>query len=503
MVPEYLIQPIGEKVYFDCYHFEPVDFPLLGHAEVTTRYLPTYRQSLADHLDVMPCSNDPPPSPPPFTCNNRRFRMNVRHMSGECSIVEAEHLIESWFEGEPPMTTPYYTVCTPDNPLAQAQLHARRATYDAWRQCATIVGPIDATTRDWEEQAAALSSTMGTSAHRVEQHLLALYFLDRLPLLRALMEDMMHLDCYILTRMSDVLQRMDPRLDNDEKAWEFIDKEMTAFLTPKKPAQCLPSANNIVRKLQRTLLLLQDELPRRRSKSPEMDRNADFMSYANGPDTTGMIFSHDTAIATVIEDMVRQHAMAKNLTMAQAHADILLNQADVKVILNVYQAHDVADAPMFTADNTMLSKESEQLLSSLVTRTRSMDEAAESVTDSYHPTDAQRAYLEGRDGYCRWVGCNRKAKDCDKDHRINHEDGGKTTPSQMVSLCRQHHNRKTEQLVYYAFDHHTGNTYWLYQDGTWVVDEPQGPLAPANRRWLTSLGERLAKRRERMWNPVS
>lgn len=412
-------------------------------------------------------------------------------------------MIDYRFGGTTLMDKPYFTVCAPDDPLAQAARRARRADYDAWHACYDTAGPITGDSRDWDEHVAVLSVSVGSTKRRIEQHVIAFDYLQRLPRLKKLIEAMMHVDTYVLVRIAEVLLKLHPSLDNDPEVWSFIDEEMTAYLTPTTPAQLMPGANNIVRKLQRVLLVLQEELPEPPAPDPGADPDAGFHSYPDGPDTTALAFSHDNAIAAVLEEAIRAHAKATGTTMTQAHADILLNKAQVKVHLNVYQAHDVKDAPMFLSDNTMFSAQGQAQLTPFITATRDVDAVAGKVTPGYQPTAAQRAFIEGRDGYCRWVGCGKLAKDCDKDHRINHADGGETSTDQMVSACRPHHNRKTEGLVYYAFDKHTGNTYWLYHDGTWVVDEPKGPLAPANRRWVATLSERLAKRRQRLWRQES
>ncbi len=408
-------------------------------------------------------------------------------------------MIDDWFGGTTLMNEPYFTVCSPDDPLAQITRRARQADYDAWQACYRTAGPVDAGERDWDEHAATLAVSIGSTKRRIEQHLIAFDYLERLPRLKALIEEMMHLDTYVLVRIAEVLLKLHPSLDGNPEVWEFIDEELTAYLTPTKPAQLVPGANNIVRKLQRVLLVLQKELPKPPPPDPDSDRDAGFQSYPDGTDTTALAFSHDTGLAAILEETIRSHATAQGMTMTQAHADLLLNKAQVKIHLNLYQAHDVDEAPMFLSDNTMLSEEGQRQVAPFITATRDIDAVDGVVTEGYQPTAAQRAFIEGRDGYCRWVGCGKKAKDCDKDHRINHADGGATSTDQMVSACRPHHNRKTEGLVYYAFDHHTGNVYWLYKDGSWVVDEPKGPLAPANRRWLATLADRLKKRRQRLW----
>ncbi len=395
---------------------------------------------------------------------------------------------------------PYYTLCSPHDPIAQAALVARRADYTAWRVCHSQVGPLTDDNRDWDEHAAALVASRGGTARFIESHLVALDVLDRLPTLRRLVEDMMHLDMYTLVRIAEVIFKIDPDLDGDSGAWAFLDEQLSAYLTPTKAAQVLPTPTAIVRKLRQLLALLQDEIPDgKKGKDRKKEFDDGYLQYPDGPGTVGTAISHDQATAAIIDRALREHATQNGLTIAEAHADIILNKVRVNVTMNVYKANDVPGAPIFLADQTLLTEEAEEKLDKYVGRVRDMDEAAESEVEGYAPSAAQRAYLEGRDGTCRWPGCDAPAVRSDKDHRVNHAEGGPTSPRNMVCLCRRHHNRKTEKLIRYIFDEHTGDVYWLFADGKWVVDEASGPLAPASRRWLSTLSDRLKKRRHRLW----
>ena len=396
---------------------------------------------------------------------------------------------------------PYYTLCSPHDPIAQAALLARRADYTAWRVCHSKVGPLTEDNRDWDEHAAELRASRGGTPRFIESHLVALDILDRLPSLKRLVEGMMHLDMYTLVRIAEVIFKLDPDLDGDAGAWAFLDEQLTAYLTPKRVAQVLPTPAAIARKLRQLLSLLQAEIPDEKKKEKEKKKEFDdgYLQYPDGPGTVGTAISHDQATAAIIDRALREHAAKNGLTIAEAHADIVLNQVKVSVTMNVYKARDIPGAPTFLADQTLLTEEAEEKLDEYVGRVRDMDEAADSEVEGYSPSGAQRAYLEGRDGTCRWPGCDAPAERADKDHRVNHADGGATSPRNMVCLCRRHHNRKTEKLIHYLFDDVTGDVYWLFADGKWVVDEASGPLAPASRRWLSTLGERLKKRRARLW----
>ncbi|GAA1115919.1 HNH endonuclease signature motif containing protein [Arthrobacter flavus] len=59
------------------------------------------------------------------------------------------------------------------------------------------------------------------------------------------------------------------------------------------------------------------------------------------------------------------------------------------------------------------------------------------------PQDLKDA-VRVRDGTCRHPGCNRLAVFCELDHTIPWSHGGKTSYSNLASLCKRHHMFKTE-----------------------------------------------------------
>lgn len=70
-----------------------------------------------------------------------------------------------------------------------------------------------------------------------------------------------------------------------------------------------------------------------------------------------------------------------------------------------------------------------------------------------------------------------------------------------MALCQHHHNMKTDGRAFYFLDPDTGDVVWLFEDGTWAITEPSGPLAPKNKRWARSVaqdieGYRARKHRE-------
>jgi hypothetical protein len=63
-------------------------------------------------------------------------------------------------------------------------------------------------------------------------------------------------------------------------------------------------------------------------------------------------------------------------------------------------------------------------------------------TPAYQPSRALRHLVETRHGTCVFPGCRRPATQCDKDHTVPYDQGGKTCLCNLAPLCRRHHRAK-------------------------------------------------------------
>lgn len=371
-------------------------------------------------------------------------------------------------------------------------LAARRAEYEAWRYAYAV--PIDEDDRDWSEHAASLRAHLGGSERFIADKLVTLAIVDKLPDFRALIESMWHLDMYTLTRIAKVLEGY--YFSHHERhlgVWAVVDEFLTGYLTPKRAHQSMPAPGRIVNRLHEVLSQFEDTTPEMDMDSPQ-DLNLGFSTHSFGDGSTHVGATHDDATAVLIEEAVRAYAREHDVSLIDAHAALILNKTSVKVVMNTYQANDVDNAPVWVAGHGFLRGYSGNLLNALSDYSRDILSSEYDRVTAYRVSANIKAYLEGRDGTCRWPGCTRPAHRTEKDHRINYADGGPTTPWNMICLCPHHHNRKTDQVVSYILDPITADVYWLFSDGTWVVDEAQGPLAPANRHWVRTLAQKIQKR---------
>ena len=142
----------------------------------------------------------------------------------------------------------------------------------------------------------------------------------------------------------------------------------------------------------------------------------------------------DEATMIAIDEHVRKAAEKHNLSKAEALAKLVLGEIEsqTKVVLHVYRAHDLEAAPAFIRGFGWISPDTADRLRP--TQTRNMDLAKEMESESYVTPPLIGAFVEGRDGVCRWPGCNRPAGTCQKAHRIDHSTGGKTAGGKLASL---------------------------------------------------------------------
>jgi HNH endonuclease len=63
-------------------------------------------------------------------------------------------------------------------------------------------------------------------------------------------------------------------------------------------------------------------------------------------------------------------------------------------------------------------------------------------TPAYQPTPTLRHLVGIRHNTCVFPGCRRPAGQCDDDHTIPYDQGGRTCLCNLAPLCRKHHRCK-------------------------------------------------------------
>ena len=377
----------------------------------------------------------------------------------------------------------YYIVNDPKDPLAVKATEIRKQDYLFWKDAKPDLED------DFDITCHTLATRTGLSERRTRDITMALYRLAELPLTMALQETYYFLDFSRLVTIDAVLSKLG---DVPAETLERIDQELSRYLTPSNPRQVLPSNTNLRRKLNGLIAI---ENPSTEENKEAPTKNNSYFTYSSFGGKAGLAVEFDEATLIAIDEHISKAAEEHGLSKAEALAKLILCEIEsrTKVVLHMYRAHDQESAPAFIRGFGWVSPETADNLRPA--QTRDMDLAKEMESESYVTPPLIGAYVEGRDGVCRWPGCYRPAESCQKDHRIDHARGGKTAGSNLASLCQHHHNVKTDGGAFYIMDPHTGDIVWLFDDGRWEYDEPQGPLAPKNKNWALTVGQAIAARR--------
>lgn len=377
----------------------------------------------------------------------------------------------------------YYIVNDPKDPLAVKATEIRKQDYLFWKDAKPDLED------DFDISCHTLATRTGLSERRTRDITMALYRLAELPLTMALQETYYFLDFSRLVTIDAVLSKLG---DVPAETLERIDQELSRYLTPSNPRQVLPSNTNLRRKLNGLIAI---ENPSTEENKEAPTKNNSYFTYSSFGGKAGLAVEFDKATLIAIDEHISKAAEEHGLSKAEALAKLILCEIEsrTKVVLHMYRAHDQESAPAFIRGFGWVSPETADNLRPA--QTRDMDLAKEMESESYVTPPLIGAYVEGRDGVCRWPGCYRPAESCQKDHRIDHARGGKTAGSNLASLCQHHHNVKTDGGAFYIMDPHTGDIVWLFDDGRWEYDEPQGPLAPKNKNWALTVGQAIAARR--------
>nr|WP_120491417.1 HNH endonuclease signature motif containing protein [Corynebacterium lactis] len=191
-----------------------------------------------------------------------------------------------------------------------------------------------------------------------------------------------------------------------------------------------------------------------------------------------------------------QKSGASRVPLPEALVKLVSQQVEAEVVLNIYRSPDSDDAWLDGADWLGALATEEWMRE--VTHLRL---SGDSVSDGYQPTPAQTARVHGRDGTCRFPGCETPAHKCDLDHikpydAENPDNGGPTDTENLHCLCRRHHNLKTHKL-YDVTAYADGTELWTSVDGTTAVSIPSGPMAGFGRQTFDQRMTRKLKARHK------
>lgn len=385
----------------------------------------------------------------------------------------------------------YFTHCNPHDKDAMTMLELRRHAYFAWKRI------TDLASDDYDLMLRYITAASGVGSHKAGNIASAFYRMSDLPQLRELATSMWQLD---LEHWITIDRALNKAGAVNASLFAAIDELLVDLLTPTKPNQQMASRRVIRNRIIREIDALDSSV--RKDKKKESPRKTydvnDIPDFErNDTDTHEIRFDTDAATAVTIDAHIREHAKQAGLSLRDATIDLLLGKAHTSVTLNCYRANDVADAPLFVSTDTgagvaTLFGTAADNLAAKASKHHDMDAAANHEVTGYATTPTMRAAVTGRDGHCRYPGCEEPATICQMDHVIEYNDGGPTTPANLISLCQHHHNIKTDKRTRPIFEPATGTIVWLFADGTWQSTEAEGPLAKPNRRWVQTVAQKMS-----------
>ena len=325
---------------------------------------------------------------------------------------------------------PYYKVHTPDNDLATTATAIRTQTYFLFKRHLPDVE------EDFELCAKKFASLTGISAGRAGDIITALYRLKELPKLEALQESLFHLDFARLIAIDRVLNKL---YLPDEEVLARIDDALTSYLTPRRAGQELPSIRNLRRKVN---MLVAAEDPQLGVGESDEDvlwrrRKGIYDSYSLPGGMGAIEAQYDADTTAQLDAAISRTADEYGVSKSQALAMLILNDIErpTNVTLHVYQATDRPNSPVYVQDFGWVDPETGKRLAARATTTRDMSFAAQAKSDSYATPDLIKAYINGRDGHCRYPGCSRPASKCQKDHCVDFKKGGPTAAWNLVTCA--------------------------------------------------------------------
>ena len=375
-------------------------------------------------------------------------------------------------EGDVPEA--FYTTNAPGNHIGQAGTYSRKTSWFLYR---AILPQLD---EDVDLSLTSLAKDLGISYSKLQGFLRVHFRMRQLPLVTEVQGLHWILD---LTKLR-IIDRELHRLENNLDDLEAIDAALADFLTPTAPNQTVPTDAELRRFIRG---FIDTHLrPGDKEEKPQPTLRINY----NPDNTTTLSLTCDSATATIIARHIDVYTNKAHTTAAQGLIDLILEDTHTSVAINTFTTNPETNSVYVPGagwinlnhaptDNTFI-------------RRLNADEV-----DSYIPDADIRAYTQGRDATCRWLGCTIPATRCQLDHRIEYHQGGPTSPDNLVNLCQHHHNIKTDRRVHYILDHITGTIAWLHRDGTYQLDHPTGPLATHQTHWNHTWAQYLALQQQR------
>nr|WP_240393849.1 HNH endonuclease signature motif containing protein [Corynebacterium lactis] len=314
--------------------------------------------------------------------------------------------------------------------------------------------------------------------------------LQQLPALRQVIERTLSFSLPHLRAISTGVAGLNP------EQLHAAEPHLVALLTPTRPNQAVIG----VRRLSRLIGDLVAEYDdRARNDGTERAPKSEGVSLADAGDG-----AHSFVTAVLERDRATELLAAiagiRNLeisrgnecTQAEALMKLVRGSSTAEIVINVYR--DASGGPAWIDGAGWLS---EVATEEWIRRATHIRISSDSTVEGYRPSESQAARVRGRDGTCRFPGCDVPAHKCDLDHiqPYNHDHpelGGPTDTQNLHCLCRRHHNLKTHEG--WNIDRHPdGTEVWTSRDGDSATSVPTGPLKNVGKQTFSKRATRKIK----------
>lgn len=377
---------------------------------------------------------------------------------------------------QPPGAVPMRWVNERDNPLSNA---ARRTAISELELAQACTPRLE---DDVENHASRVGVRIGCGKGRALMLCDTGMFLRKMP---EIAEFLLARGCFSLAYVYAMAVAVYALADEHR---ESVEKDILEYLHPSRDGQAIPGLRTFKRNLC-DIVSFYDELGVNDDEAPSVADVGETVSYFSAPGSAHAEISavlradraaEFMAILTGIRNS--ETKSGRTCTWGDALMHLARGSAQTKVVLNVYR--NEYGGPVWGDGVGWLSSIAQKQWLSRVTDIRL---SADSTVAGYVPSESQVARVRGRDGTCRFPGCDVPAHQCDVDHiqPYNHENpelGGFTDTQNLHVLCRKHHNLKTHHL--WEVKAHVDNTEtWTSCDGEIEVKSvPSGPMAGFGRQ---------------------
>lgn len=372
-----------------------------------------------------------------------------------------------------PLPPPRFAHEAAGDPAAELVARGNRLTLEIAEACAPELAEIV------DEHLTRVALRTGMAVAEVRRYAMVGMMLARLPRTAALARERGHLTLGVLHAIAAVT------CTAREECLPVIDELLAEYLTPGVDRQPVPAARTVramVRRLVERTTVHDAPAPPRPAEALHC-----FDDDSDGMRVLGVVLRPERGYEA--ERIIDAAAAKEGCSRTEALMRLLRGRAEVRVTVNLYRG---VDAGAWDPERGWLTRIATR---SWLDRADHLRTVVDSRSTARLATAAQRALVMGRDGGCRFPGCDMPAAACEIDH-VRPWPEGPTDTANLQCLCPRHHHLKTMKLWNPEITD-LGAVVWSAHDGDTAVTLPRGPLAGMGRiTWGRRLS-RLAETRRR------